>query len=108
MAWHLRGIRKLIYVGLVVTVIGIAVVCVSDAPNATQVWVGARQLYGLWALALLMVSMLAGPLSFVLPWLPIRAHLILGRRALGVSAFVLATLHMACYLGPTLYRDWHD
>jgi sulfoxide reductase heme-binding subunit YedZ len=107
-SWHVRHIRKLIYTLLGFTVLWIGYSSVSGAPNATQAWVAARESYGLWALALLVASMLPGPLNFVLPWLPIRAHLVLGRRALGVSCFILATLHMICYLGPTIRRNWHE
>ena len=106
--WHLRNIRKMTYVALALTVIWIGYSSVSDAPNAMQAWVAAREFYGLWALSLLVAAMIPGPLGFVLPWLPIRAHLVLGRRALGVSAFILAVLHVACYLGPVLYRNWHE
>ncbi len=97
----------MIYAALAVTAIGIAAMSVFDAPDATQAWIEARQFYGLWALGLLLAAMMVGPLCFVLPWLPIKAHLVLGRRALGVSAFVLAVLHTISYLGPTIYRDWH-
>src|SRR5215471_13493884 len=54
------------------------------------------------------IKLFPGPLNFVLPWLPIRAHPVLGRRALGVSCFILATLHMICYLGPTIRRNWRE
>jgi len=91
-----------------VIVVWIGYSSVSDAPNPAQAWVQAREFYGLWALALLVTSMLPGPLNFVLPWLPIRGHLVLGRRALGVSAFILAVLHVACYLWPTIRRNWHE
>lgn len=106
--WHLRNIRKIIYIALALTVILIGYFSVSESPNAMQALVAAREFYGLWALALLLAAMLPGPLGFALPWLPIRAHLVLGRRALGVSAFILAVLHVACYLGPVLYRNWHE
>ncbi|MGA2262915.1 MAG: ferric reductase-like transmembrane domain-containing protein [Acidobacteriota bacterium] len=104
--WHLRKVRTLIYVALIFAILGVAVSSALDAPDATHAWVEARELYGLWALSLLLTSMLAGPLSFVLPWVPLKAHLILGRKAIGVSAFVLAVSHVACYLGPTLLRNW--
>jgi DMSO/TMAO reductase YedYZ heme-binding membrane subunit len=71
-------------------------------------WVGARELYGLWALGLLIAAMITGPLVFVVPWLPLKGHLMIARRAFGVSAFVLATLHLGTYLGPILYRNWHE
>jgi len=106
--WHLRNIRALIYAGLIVAVIGIAYVSFAVAPDAGRGWVAARELYGLWALGLLLAAMLPGPLIFVLPWLPIKGHLMLGRRALGVAAFVLAVLHVSSYLGPTIYRNWRE
>jgi DMSO/TMAO reductase YedYZ heme-binding membrane subunit len=106
--WHLRNIRKMVYLALIVAVIGIAISSALDSADPTHAWIAARELYGLWALALLLASMLPGPLIFVFPWLPFKGHLLLGRRALGVSAFVLAVAHVASYLGPVLIRDWHD
>jgi DMSO/TMAO reductase YedYZ heme-binding membrane subunit len=32
----------------------------------------------------------------------------LARRALGVSAFLMATLHVSTYLVPTAYRNWRE
>lgn len=106
--WHLRHIRLLIYFGLGVAIAGILYTSRSDAADVYQACVTARELFGLWALALLVASMLPGPLIFVLPWLPLKGHLMLGRRALGVSAFVLAVCHVTTYLGPTSFRNWHD
>jgi DMSO/TMAO reductase YedYZ heme-binding membrane subunit len=107
-AWHLRHVRLLIYVGLVVAIIGIIFSSFADVKDTTQGWVGMRELFGLWALALMLTAMVAGPLTFVLPWLPLRPHLILGRRALGIAGFVMAVLHVATYLGPVLFRDWRE
>ena len=104
--WHLRNIRKLIYGGLAVAIIGIAALSAGDPPDPGTAWIAERELYGLWALALLLASMLPGPLGFVLPWFPLKAHLVMGRRAAGISCFVMAVLHVSCYLGPTLARDW--
>jgi len=106
--WHLRHARGLIYAALIATIIGIAVASAWGAQDATAAWVGARELYGLWALGLLIAAMITGPLVFVVPWLPLKGHLMIARRALGVSAFVLATLHIGTYLGPILYRNWHE
>jgi DMSO/TMAO reductase YedYZ heme-binding membrane subunit len=97
-----------IYLGLGAAVAGIGYTSGSGATDVYQASVTARQLFGLWALALLVASMLPGPLIFVLPWLPLKGHLTLGRRALGVSAFVLACSHVIAYLGPTTSRDWRD
>jgi DMSO/TMAO reductase YedYZ heme-binding membrane subunit len=106
--WHLRNLRKLIYAALVLAILGVAIASTWDVSDSTHAWIGARELFGLWALSLLLASMIPGPLSFVLPWIPFRGHLILGRRALGISSFVMAVAHVICYLGPTLLRNWHD
>ena len=106
--WHLQHVRGLIYAALCVTIIGIAASSFWDIKDTAQGWVGARELYGLWALGLLIAAMIPGPLTFVLPWLPLKGHLMLARRAFGVSAFVLAVLHVATYAGPVLYRNWHE
>ena len=98
--WHLRNIRRLVYFGVGVALVGIAISAVLDSPDAAKAWIAARQLYGLWALVLLLASMLPGPLIFVFPWFPFKAHLILGRRAIGISSFVMAAAHVTCYLGP--------
>jgi DMSO/TMAO reductase YedYZ heme-binding membrane subunit len=104
--WHLRNIRKFIYVGLAFAIVAVAVSCFVGEPNRSVAWIGARELYGLWALALLVSSMLPGPINYVMPWFPLRAHLVLGRRAIGISGFVMACLHVICYLGPTIARNW--
>jgi DMSO/TMAO reductase YedYZ heme-binding membrane subunit len=106
--WHLRNIRKLIYAALVLTIPGVAIASMWGIPDTAHAWVGARELFGLWALGLLLASMIPGPLIFVFPWIPFRGHLILARRALGISSFVMAGAHVICYLGPTLLRNWHD
>jgi sulfoxide reductase heme-binding subunit YedZ len=106
--WHLKHVRALVYAALIAAIIGIAAVSISSAQSATEAWVGARELYGLWSMGLLIAAMIPGPLSFVLPWLPLKGHLMLARRAFGVSAFVLATLHVGTYAGPVLYRNWHE
>lgn len=103
MPWALKNIRKLIYFALGIAVIGTAISCVIDVPDAAHIWIGARQMYGLWALALLVAAMLPGPLSFVLPWIPFKPYLIMGRRAIGISSFVMAVAHILCFLGPMAY-----
>jgi len=51
---------------------------------------------------------MVGPLTSVLPWIPFKAHLILARRAIGVSAFLFAVAHMLAYLVPVLMRNWRE
>ncbi|MEO8499979.1 MAG: ferric reductase-like transmembrane domain-containing protein, partial [Vicinamibacteria bacterium] len=95
--WHLRHVRAIMYVAFTLSAIGVAVVCAMDDPKTP--WVGARQLFGLWALGLLITAMLIGPLTSVLRPFPLRAHLVLGRRAIGVSCFFFALLHALSYTG---------
>jgi len=93
--WHLRHIRSLLYAGFTLSAVGVGVVCAMDDPE--KPWIGARQLYGLWALGLLLASMLIGPLTTVFRPFPFRGHLILGRRAIGIACFAFATLHALSY-----------
>ena len=81
--WHLRHLRALIYLAAFVAGGIIVEVSAWDAVSFGQAMVTARQLFGLWSLALLLMSMSAGPLTSVLPWLPLKIHLMYGRRALG-------------------------
>jgi sulfoxide reductase heme-binding subunit YedZ len=106
--WHLRHLRTLIYSAAFVAGVVIFAVSAWDAGSFAQAMVAARQLFGLWALALLLVSMSAGPLTSVLPWLPLKIHLMYGRRAIGVSAFALAVAHVLCYVAPVAVRNWRE
>jgi sulfoxide reductase heme-binding subunit YedZ len=94
-SWHLRHIRKILYVAFSVAAIGVGVVCAMDDPKTP--WIGARQLYGLWALGLLLASMLIGPLTAIFRPFPLRGHLILGRRAIGIACFAFSMLHAMSY-----------
>ncbi|MEO5762607.1 MAG: ferric reductase-like transmembrane domain-containing protein [Vicinamibacteria bacterium] len=105
-SWLLRHIRAVLYVGLALSAVGVAVVCAVDDPETP--WIGGRQLFGLWALSLLITSMLIGPLTSVLRPFPFRAYLVLGRRAIGVSAFFFATLHALSYTGTLLAQGGVD
>jgi DMSO/TMAO reductase YedYZ heme-binding membrane subunit len=93
--WHLRHIRPILYVAFTIAAIGVGVVCGMDDPKTP--WIGARQLYGLWALGLLLTSMLIGPLTAIFRPFPFRGHLILGRRAIGIACFAFTMLHAASY-----------
>lgn len=106
--WHFRFARGLIYVGALVAAAAVAFSAKWGESDLGQVLVAARQLYGLWALALLLASMLLGPLTSVLPWLPFRASLMYGRRAVGVSALMFAVLHVVTYLWAVVWRNWRE
>jgi DMSO/TMAO reductase YedYZ heme-binding membrane subunit len=107
-AWHFRWARGLIYAGAVVAAVAVLASSAWGEPDVGQVLVAARQLFGLWALSLLLASMLLGPLTSVFPWLPLRSTLMYGRRAVGVSALMFAVLHVAAYGWSVLRRDWHE
>lgn len=98
--WHLRHVRPLLYAGFALSAVGIAGVCAMDDPD--KPWIGARQLFGLWALGLLLASMLIGPLTAVFRPFPFRGHLVLGRRAIGIACFLFAALHALSYTGVLL------
>jgi DMSO/TMAO reductase YedYZ heme-binding membrane subunit len=70
--------------------------------------IDARQLFGLWALGFLLASILIGPLTSVLPWIPWKSSLMYGRRAVGLSALVFALLHSMCYLWSVFHRNWRE
>lgn len=104
--WHLRHARTIVYAAGLVTAIAVAAVSWSDAPAARDALVSARELFGLWSLATLLVTLSAGPLTAVLPWLPLRVHLLYARRATGLTAFAFAALHVLCYAAPNLRDNW--
>lgn len=98
--WHLRHVRPLLYAAFILSAVGVGVVCAMDDPE--KPWIGARQLFGLWALGLLLASMLIGPLTAVFRPFPFRGHLVLGRRAIGIACFGFAALHALSYTGVLL------
>jgi DMSO/TMAO reductase YedYZ heme-binding membrane subunit len=102
-----RHITWLIGIGAAGAILGIAALAAGE-PTATAAWVAARQYYGLTAFGLLLGSCLIGPLAAVFPRMPLRGILISGRRAIGVSACILAVPHVACYAGPVLLRHWQE
>lgn len=106
---HLRHLRAIVY--LTVLLIAGATVVGSFIDKEWDGGAGlleATQFLGLEALGLLLASMAIGPLTAVFPRVPFRARLQLARRAVGVSAYLLAGLHAMLYLVPALLRDWHE
>lgn len=51
------------------------------------------RIYALVAITYLYLALLAGPLCFVFPHVPLRSHYLKARRAFGVSAFYFSLLH---------------
>lgn len=106
-AWMLRNITVLVGIAVAGTIVGIGITS-SFEPTAADAFVAARQIYGLTAMGVLLSASLIGPLTAVFPRLPLKSVLLAGRRAIGVSAFVIAIPHVACYLGPVLLRNWRE
>jgi sulfoxide reductase heme-binding subunit YedZ len=106
--WHFRYARVLVYCGAVVAAALVAISSAWNVPGLGQTLVDARQLYGLWALGLLLAALLLGPLTAVWPRLPLRSPLMYARRAVGVSALAFAILHVSCYLWALARRHWSE
>ena len=106
-AWMLQNLTTLVSVAVAGTVLGIGLVSAFE-PTTADAFVAARQLYGLTALGVLLGACLIGPLASVFTHMPLKRVLLAGRRAIGVSAFVIAIPHVACYLGPVLLHNWRD
>ncbi|MBI1371208.1 MAG: hypothetical protein GC159_00375 [Phycisphaera sp.] len=106
--WHMRSARGIVYAAGLVAMAAVAIVALMDSDNRGVQLVTARQLYGLWALGWLIAAMLIGPLTMVVPGLPLRPTLMYGRRAVGVMALLNALAHVTCYDWSVLRRDWHE
>src|SRR3982074_3139003 len=107
--WFRRHGTLLVGIGTTGTIVGIGLAAAAE-PTPTAALVAAREMYGLTALGFLFASVLIGPLTAVFVRLPqaLRGWLIARRRAVGVSAFALASCHVLCYLLPVLARSWRE
>ncbi len=56
----------------------------------------------------LLASLLLGPLTAVLPWIPFKSSWMYGRRAIGVSTLAFALLHVTAYVWSVLRRNWRE
>ena len=106
--WHFRYARMLIGIGATVAAVSIVFSACWGESDFGHFLVNARQLFGLWALGLLLASILLGPLTSVLPWMPFKSSLMFGRRAVGIAALAFAGLHVAAYLWSVGRRHWNE
>jgi len=106
--WHFRYARMLIGIGATVAAVSIVFSACWGESDFGHFLVTARQLFGLWALGLLLASILLGPLTSVLPWMPFKSSLMFGRRAVGIAALAFAGLHVAAYLWSVGRRHWNE
>jgi sulfoxide reductase heme-binding subunit YedZ len=106
---HLRHLRAVVYAKvLLLAAATVAGSFVDKDWDGGPALLESTQFLGLEAFGLLLASMTVGPLTAVFPRIPWRGRLQLARRALGVSAFLLAGLHAMLYLVPALLRDWRE
>lgn len=105
--WITRHITVLISIAVTAAVIGIGIMSTFEPTSATAV-IAARQVYGLTAMGILLGTCLIGPFTAVFPRMPFNGVLRAGRRAMGVSAFVVAIPHVVCYVWPVLLKNWRD
>ena len=106
--WHFRWSRGVIYCGAFIAAVAISVSSKWGQGDIGQGLVTVRQLFGLWALAFLLASMILGPLTSVFPWVPLRSSLMYGRRAVGISALGFGMLHVVAYGWSLLRRNWRE
>ena len=107
LVWITRHITLLIGIAVTGAIIGIGIMSAFE-PTTVAAFIAARQVYGLTAMGILLGACLIGPLTWVFPRMPLNGVLRAGRRAIGVSAFVIAIPHVACYLGPVLLQNWRN
>src|ERR1700736_4227513 len=93
--WYFRHARAIVHLGTAAAATGIVTASLLGSPGLGEFLVSARQLFGLWALGLLLASVFLGPLTSVLPWIPMRSTLLYARRAVGIGVFLLAMGHVA-------------
>ena len=105
--WITRHITWLIGIAVSVAIIGIGIMSAFE-PTTAAAFIAARQVYGLTAMGILLGACLIGPLMWVIPRMPLNGMLRAGRRAMGVSAFIVAIPHVACYVWPVLLENWRD
>jgi sulfoxide reductase heme-binding subunit YedZ len=107
--WSKRHGTLLVGIGTAGAILGIGLAAAGESTPAAALVV-AREMYGLTALGFLFASVLIGPLTAVLVRMPpkLRGWLIARRRAVGLSAFVLVSCHVLCYLLPVLARSWRE
>lgn len=103
--WITRHITLIVGIAAAGAMLGITVTALIEPEGQ---FILARQLFGLTALGFLLASCAIGPLVAVFPSLPWKGTLLSGRRAIGVSACIIAIPHVLCYLAPVLFHEWHE
>lgn len=106
--WHFRFARALVYGGAAVAAVGIVMSAGADPHGPGHALVEVRQLFGLWALGLMLAALMIGPLTSVIHWLPLKPTLLNARRAVGVSSAMFSVIHVIAYLISVARRSWTE
>ena len=105
--WIVRNLTRLVSIAVALTIAAIGIVSTFE-PTTEAAFIAARQIYGLTAFGVLLGTCLIGPLTAVFPRMPLRRILLAGRRAIGVSACIIAIPHVLCYARPVLVLGWRE
>ncbi|MHB8871202.1 MAG: ferric reductase-like transmembrane domain-containing protein [Candidatus Doudnabacteria bacterium] len=93
MIFLLKYIRYIILTTAVFLAVVIYQVTISQFTNLTRAYTELGQTFAILAAALIYLSLLITPIYFVFPKLPFKPIAIKARRAIGVSAFIFASMH---------------
>lgn len=90
----MTSIRRIIYTISILWALFLYYLAAVSNPSTTQALTVLQRYYGFTALALIYVVLTPGLLRVYLPSLPLNALFIKSRRAIGLSLFAFATVHM--------------
>ncbi len=94
MVFLLKYVRYMIFTTTVLLAVVVNQITISQFTDLNTAYIELGQTYALIAVALIYFALLVTPIYFVFPTLPFKPVLIKARRALGVSAFLFASLHV--------------
>ncbi|HVV66956.1 MAG TPA: ferric reductase-like transmembrane domain-containing protein [Candidatus Saccharimonadales bacterium] len=97
LSWHRRQLKNTRFWILAVAItasIVIAGLVQFFVPSGSLQTIRIEQTYGFISLFLLYIALLASPLTKVFPNIPLKVEYLHARRAIGVSAFYYAALHV--------------
>ena len=94
MIFLLKYIRHIILTAAILFVVIFYLITISQFANLNRAYAELGQNFAIIAAFLIYVSLLITPIYFVFPRFPFKPVLIKARRALGVSAFIFASIHV--------------
>lgn len=90
---YLKNIRFYILLSSVLITLGTLFIIQLVTKGSPQSIIYSTQTFALLAMFYLYITLLAGPLTYSFPRIPFKNQYLKARRALGVSAFLFASLH---------------